>query len=236
MSDMTEIRVPELKPDIAEKLLTNVFDSCQHEPNTIPLKKLESYSEYRRERYSFQKVIILILLAVFLLIPITFIYPDFTIRMTETDDPVYEVRINNKMPVKLVYASINGHSVAVYESDSHVYTLEPTRNGTRKVRVMLLNEQWVEQETEVTALDKDAPYLVDSSSDGELVTLWVADDGKGVDYAGVYAEGSSGTVYKPVSVQEETGKIVFAFPTESINIYIPDVKENHLQLVVTITD
>ena len=235
---MSDIKVPELKPDIAEKLLTNVFDSCQQEPNTIPLTKLESYSEYRRERYSFQKVLVLILLAVFLLLPIAFVSPDFTVNARYTgerkEEPVYEVRVSNAIPVKFVSASIDGHSIAVYEADSNVYTMEPTRNGTMKVRVMLLNEQWVEQAVEVTTVDMDPPYLVDSDSDEQHLTLHVADDGLGVDFEGVHMEGRSGAVYKPVFIQKETGEIVFDVPVENVTIYIPDIKQNLLQLVVTI--
>ena len=219
MSNMSAMKIPELNPDIAEKLLTNVFDSCQQEPNTIPLIKLESYSEYRRERYSFQKVLVLVLLAVFLLLPIFFISPDFDIRIVDmeelNDEPVYEVRVDNVMPVKFVSASINGHNVAVYETASHVYTMEPMVNGPMRVRVMLLNGQWVDQMIDVTTVDKDAPRLVGSDGDGKVLTLQVADDGLGIDFGGVYSEGMSGTIYKPSSIDEASGTIVFDFPKES---------------------
>lgn len=240
MNRLSDIKAPELTQDLAEKMLTNVLGNCQLEPNTVPLNKLESYSEYRRERYSFQKVIILVLLAVFLFLPVFFIYPDFDIREknreTPEEDPAYELRISNAMPVSLVSAFIDGRKVAVYENESHVYTMEPTVNGTMKVRVTLLNRQWVEQEIEVTGIDRESPQLLDSSSDGEMLTLLVKDDGLGIDYDEIYSQGDSGTVYKPVSVQEEKGEILFEIPPESVTIYIPDIRDNLLKLAVTVTN
>lgn len=238
MNRLSDIKAPELTPDLAEKLLTNVFGNCQQEPNTIPLRKLESYSEYRKERYSLQKVLILVLLAVFLFLPVFFIYPDFSInemdRKRPEEEPAYEVRVRNAMPVSFISADIDGHRVAVYETQSHIYTMEPMMNGIMKVRVMLMNKQWVEQEIEVTGIDREPPQLIDSSTDEEILTILVEDEGLGIDFAEIYSQGDSGTVYKPVSVQEDKGEIRFKIPAENMTIYIPDFRDNILKLAVTI--
>ena len=39
---------PALSEALADRMLENIFDACQAEPNTIPLKTLISYTRYRR--------------------------------------------------------------------------------------------------------------------------------------------------------------------------------------------
>ena len=59
----------------------------------------------------------------------------------------------------------------------------------------------------------------------------VEDAGIGVDYRAVYAVGASGEVYYPLSSGEETG-IVFEYPDEAWDIYIPDHIGNTLHLAI----
>ena len=88
---------------------------------------------------------------------------------------------------------------------------------------------------DVSGIDNESPYLVSNETVGDFLHLKVADDGLGIDYDKIYAETLSGTVIKPYSIKKSTGEIIFEIPDESMNIYIPDVKENTLQLVITIT-
>ena len=60
---------PALSDRLAERMLEHIFDACQVQPNTIPLKTLISYSNYRRERFSFQKSLLVAILLLFCLLP-----------------------------------------------------------------------------------------------------------------------------------------------------------------------
>ena len=56
----------QLDPDVASQMLSNVFDACEYEPNSVPLDILTSYSHYRRERSTLQKCILVLIIAFFL--------------------------------------------------------------------------------------------------------------------------------------------------------------------------
>ena len=231
---------PKLSNDTASKLLANVFNACEQEPNTIPLDKLASYSEYRRERYSLQKIITLIVIAVFLLLPLCFIVPKFdVVSVTESAAgyPVYEFRVEGEMPVNLVAASIELHSFPVYETGDRTYSVEPTIDGPLKIKVSFLNRQYTVKEYIVSGIDVDVPVLQDiSKSDGYLYLTVSDGDGLGVDYSAIRADltSSGGTIY-PVSYDESTGVVVFEYPFESMQVSVPDKKGNTLQLVITVS-
>ena len=74
-----EDKVKPITQATASQMLANVFDACGAEPNTVPLEVLESYSNYRRERYALQRSVLAILLALFLLMPILFLTPEVVV-------------------------------------------------------------------------------------------------------------------------------------------------------------
>lgn len=231
---------PKLSADAASKLLANVFDACEQEPNTIPLEKLASYSEYRRERYSLQKTVTLIVLIVFLLLPLCFLVPKFdVVNVTESAAgyPVYEIQVRGRMPVSLVAASIDSHSFPVYETGNRTYSIEPTIDGPLKVKVTFINRQYTVKEYLVSGIDVDAPVLQDiSKADGYLYLTVTDGEGLGIDYSAIKADlTSSGETIYPISYDESTGNVVFKYPFESMSVSIPDKKGNTLQLVITVT-
>ena len=225
-----------LSDDAAQKLLANVFDACEMEPNSIPLSKLRSYSEYRRERYSFQKTLLIIILVIFAMLPLCFIYPDFTvtdITPAGSSEPLYEIEVNSSLPVRLVAASIDGHALHVTETGDRVFQVSPDRNGRMKVKVSLANGQYAVRELEIADIDLDRPELVGQEKIGDELHLYVKDEGLGVDWKAVEGVTSTGSIIKPVSYDEDKGLIVFDFPKGNMNIYIPDIKGNTLQILLT---
>ena len=56
-----------LDQDIASKILENVFQDNQVEPNSIPLEVLTSYSNYRKERFALQRTILIIMMVLCLI-------------------------------------------------------------------------------------------------------------------------------------------------------------------------
>ena len=66
---MKKSRIPELNQDLASQMLRNVFEACQAEPNSVPLEVLISYSNYRKERFAFQKYVLRAILVLFCLLP-----------------------------------------------------------------------------------------------------------------------------------------------------------------------
>ena len=228
---------PKLNKDTASKLLANVFDACGQEPNTIPLEKLASYSEYRKEKYSFQKVLIVIILIIFLLLPLFFISPKIqVVRITDdtAKTPIYEITVSSWfMPVSSVTASIDSHGVMVYEAGERTYTVEPTLNGILRIKATLLNRQYAVKDIIVNKVDIVSPQLVNQAKIGNKLYLYLHDADLGIDFENVYGETLSGEKVYPVQIDEEQELIVFDFPSESTNIYIPDNRNNVLQIVLT---
>ena len=57
---------PELRLEDARRILRNVFEENNVEPNSVPLEVLTAYSNYRKERFSLQRIIIVIIMVLFL--------------------------------------------------------------------------------------------------------------------------------------------------------------------------
>lgn len=102
---------PALSEALADRMLENIFDACQAEPNTIPLKTLISYTRYRRERFSFQKILLVVILLLFCLLPLLFLYPGVSLQLQPTDTPwlpTYRIDVDTLLPVSSVYAEVDG--------------------------------------------------------------------------------------------------------------------------------
>ncbi len=228
---------PQLDIDEASKILENVFKISQVEPNTIPLDVLTAYSNYRKERFALQRTVLVIVMVLFLMIPFLFISPSFTISAMSEEkaaNPVYEVNVDTFMPVQRVTAAIGGRNIPVYETEAHVYTIEPGLNGQMMISVTLINHQTVTHFVDVENVDKEAPLVVSNNIDRENVYLYLSDAGTGINYEEIKAVSLNGQEIRPVSYDTSTGCVAFPYSNESLNIYIPDYAENELHLILTV--
>lgn len=228
---------PQLDIEEASKILENIFSASQVEPNSIPLDVLTAYSNYRRERFSLQRTILVIIMILFLLLPFLFIAPIFSIESTSPEDapnPSYQVTLDTFMPVQRVTANIDGHNIPVYETASHIYSIEPSMNGNMTVSITLINHQTITHSVDVKNVDTEAPLVVSNSVDNENIYLYLSDTGTGIDYKNIKAVGLSGQEFYPASYDIASGCVAFEYPPESLNVYIPDHAGNTLQLILTV--
>ncbi len=229
---------PKLDADTAAVMLENIFEACDREPNTIPLSVLMSYSNYRRERFILQKVLLVLVFLLFCLVPFLFVPPSFSVNNTNIGtqkDPLYEVTVTSSLvPVKRVTATLGGTYIPIYETANHVYQVSPEANGELVITVTLANNQVNSQSILVEDVDVAAPTLLSNVQEGDTISLYVEDTDSGIDYDNVYAVKSDGETVKPVSIDEEAGRIDFAYPEYPMNIYIPDRADNVLHLVLTL--
>ena len=65
--------VSQLDLEIASQILEQVFEANDMELNSISLEALASYSNYRKERFTLQRTILVIIMALFILLPLLFI-------------------------------------------------------------------------------------------------------------------------------------------------------------------
>lgn len=231
---------PELDIEVASQMLENIFAACEVEPNTIPLSVLASYSNYRRERFLLQKIVLVIIILLFCMVPLLFIGPKFTIQDTtsQTGITTYEVKVSSFLPVEHVIATVDGRNIPVYETADKTYSIQPSLNGKMNVRVTLKNRQTRLETVSVTSVDTEPPTVVSNRSDSQNLYIYLKDDSSGIDYKKITAKETDGdgTDIKPSSYNETEGYVVFPYPQASLNINIPDKAGNTLQLVLTLKD
>ena len=226
----------ELSTDVAGQMLQNIFDVCEVEPNTVPLDDLQSYSNYRKDRFFLQKVILVVIMLLFLAIPFMFIGPKIGMleQVTAAPHPTYHLDVDSLLPVTSVKATVDGVDVPVYEKQKKVYSIEPEISGTMTVTVTCVNNQWETTEVQVSTIDREVPEVTNDQVKDGYVYIYLKDEGSGVDWAKIYAQNANGDTFKPEKYDAKAGWIAFKYPEKSINIFITDKSENVLQLALTI--
>ena len=225
-------RVEKLTPEETAQILDRIFEECGREANTTPLETLSSYTVYRRERFFAQRTILTAGLIIFMLLPVCFLTPDYSIRPGEEGIrglPVYDVDVKSLLPVGKVNATIRKIELPVYEDGPRAFTIEPTGNGRMTVSVELINRQKLLKQVVVESVDAETPRLISNEAGEETITLRAEDDGVGIDYHSIYAQSASESRILPLEADAEKG-IVFPYPSESWDIYIPDHLGNTLHL------
>lgn len=228
---------PELDEKTASQMLGNIFDACEVEPNSVPLTVLTSYSNYRRERFLLQRILLVVILLFFCLTPLLFIPPDIQLSLREdssANKPAYELYVNTFIPISRITATIDGRNVSVYETADRTYSIEPTVNGTMTVTVTLKNKQYASTICEVTGVDTDSPVVVSDKMSGDQIYIYLSDPGSGIDYENITAVDMDGKDVAFASYDEDGDYVVFDYPETSLNVYIPDNAGNTLHLILTV--
>ena len=231
------VRTPELDALQRASVLEAVFQQCEQEENTVPLEALASYAVYRKERFSLQRGFLSALLLLFFLLPGLFLLPKVDAEVTAAGFrglPVYSFKVHSVLPVSRVTANVRNRSLPVYQDAAKRFSVEPTRNGELKITVELINRQRAVLTRSVTEVDDESPKLVKSEISDTQVCLTVRDAGIGVDYNAVYALSDSGTVVRPFFFDFEENQILFDYPEENWDVYIPDYIGNTLHLALTL--
>ncbi len=229
---------PKLDALTATRMLEDIFEEVGAAPEFLPAEALAGYPEFERQRFLPQRVLLIVILVLWLLIPIFFITPKYDISQVSTNDqdlPVYTVEIQSLLPIRNVEAVLNGTDLPLYAKDSKTYAVEPNQNGTMEIRVTAVNNQTAVRSVVVAAVDDVGPKLISTKVDGQKVLLRMAENGTGVAYSNIYAVGqSSQDIVQPANYDRETGTITFELEQEKWDVYIPDIRGNALHLTVEI--
>ena len=227
----------QLDPQIASQMLSNIFDACDIEQNSVPLETLTSYSNYRKERYLAQKLVLVIVMILFFLLPILFIAPEFTLEVKSSEipgKPYVELVTTHLIPTEKIEASIGGEKVPVYEMADGTYQIIPEKNGQLKVTITLITNQYSTKSIEISDVDMQAPKIRSSEhTDGNLIIYFEENSGV-LDYEGIHAKSIDGKTVMPLSYDERNLSVTFKYPEDTLNIFVSDMAENSLQIVVTL--
>lgn len=222
----------EMDLETAKQMLDNVFDACNYEHNTIPVEILLSYSSYRRERFSLQKSLLIVMMVLFMLLPLLFISADITVTPIDVSNRLH-LSVSSMIPVKSIRAVINGHDVALYEAASHEYIVQPTENGDLTLSVTLLNGQRTTVHYDVATVDNSAPALISSEAADDGLHLYIVDTGSGIDTASISAADAETGEDMPLSWNNDDGFICIAYPERNVRVYVSDLSGNCLTLLLT---
>lgn len=225
----------DLDNETADRMLTNIFNELELERSDVPLEVMTSYTAYRRERFSMQKALVMVILILFALLPVMFISPRITVTPdpAATGVPVYMIRLDNRFPVSYITASSEKFGYAVKDLGGRCYSVSPMANGPMTVKVMFMNGQYNEVTVDVNDVDTETPVYLSSTLEDGLLRVYAEDEGSGIDPSGCYALGSTGEKLLPESFDEATGCFIFRDPGSSVNIYIPDRYGNTLHMVLS---
>lgn len=233
----------QLDKETAEQILSNVFSVCQHQPNTVPLSVLISYSNYRRERFALQRTLIVMMLVLFMILPSCFVVPRIVTSLTSdgTDsNPVYQVSVSTgsfiDIPVRKIIAQIEQRNMPVYKSDNNSYSVYPNANGEMTISVTLANRQISSIDITISSVDNSAPHLTSAEMTADYVYLYVEDEESGVDFDGVTIKTENGTLTQAHKVDEKKGCITVHYPEETIELSIPDTRGNLLTILLKPTN
>ena len=225
---------PKLDALTATRVLENVFEESDVALNTIPAVALAGFPQFKRQGFTAQRAIMIVILILWLLIPILFFSPKFDIgevQMNEQNLPVYTIEVTSMLPVLTVDVQMDGESVQLFKKDAKTFAVEPSRNGVMDIRVTAVNRQTTTRSVAVSGVDDVGPKLLSSRMDDSRVYLQMAENGTGVSYENIYAQGrTSGEIVKPESIDRENGTIIFKLPKEKWDVYIPDNRGNALHL------
>ncbi len=226
-----------LHSDVADQMLKSVFDACEIEPNTVPLDDLVSYSNYRKDRFLLQKIILIVIMLLFLTIPFFFVAPKITSFEQQSggtgSEPTYDMYVDSFFVITSVTATIDGKNVPVYEKQKHSYSIEPTEGGTMEIVVNCLNQQYISKTVEVSSVDRTVPEIVSDTVKDDYVYIYLKDEDSGLDFDKIYAKDTAGSTIEPAKINEENNYIAFDYPTPSLTVFIPDKAGNVLQLAIT---
>lgn len=230
-------KIPELDETLADQMLQNIFEISQAAPSSIPLDVLISYSNYRKERFAFQKFVLAAIIILFSLVPFLFVYPEFEIALTSGEGqypPVYGFSLDTDFPIKSVSATLNDAPISVTQTSKKSFSLEPSENGFLSVSVTLMNNQVHTAVLIIDSLDETAPIYHSNTTHSNQVYLYVSDDLSGVDYEKVTARDAGGKTVSPLGYNQTEGVLIFDYPDGTLDVYVPDRAGNTLHLVLNV--
>lgn len=234
MSAKQSKKASALSMQTAEQMLENIFLSCKQAAHTVPLKTLMDYSNYRKERFSLQRTVILVILCLFALLPLLFLSTHITVTPTENGEnqnPIFQVQLSSGIPVRQMTAQIDGMTQPVYEAEDGSYTVVPGQNGDMTVSVTLVNMQKAQQTLPVSGVDYVKPTLVTTQRVNNSLLLYFEDADSGINGMGISVTNQNGDSL-PYQFNSATGRLSILYSDETLNVDVPDHRGNVLELLL----
>jgi hypothetical protein len=142
-------------------MLYNILDIAGMEQNTVPLRDLGIYMDYRRHKSRTMTAVVLALAVLIFAAPLFLIRPEMTMKKTESRDERRETGLHAarfiRAEVYSVRAQIDQVQMPVYQEGASLYTVRPTREGTMTVTVTAWNRRTASETVVVGRNDAQMP-------------------------------------------------------------------------------
>lgn len=224
----------QLTPEVQEQILQNILKRCGRDGNTIPLEALNSYAEYRQERFVLLRVLTALMLALFLMLPALFLWPELDIAVRTDTAPnrrAYNLTVNCSVPIGTVTAVLNDKTVPVYEAAGTQYLVMPAENGLMNIEVVLKNGQRAQASIEVTGIDTKAPDAVRTEFDDTYMYIYLQDP-SGIDVHDIRVTDMRENVLSNWRYDHAQECIVLDYPDTDMLLAIPDIYGNTLTMQI----
>lgn len=226
-----------LSRDQAKLVLENVFSACSVPPNSVPMEILEDNIKHNRFITVLTRVLAVAALAGLLLLPLFFSRASVTctLGIPQTDSVEVTVDTAALLPIKSVRITLDGEPLS-YEESGHAYRVSVQGNGTLLAEVTTINNQTAEATAEIRAFADRKPTIGAHELKNGRFVFTVEQGSYPVDFAGIYALNEEGGAVRPSSWDEASGQVTFEDVEGVYNFFIPDVKGNVLQAILTPTE
>lgn len=157
------------------------------------------------------------------------------IQLTVEDTTDYKTvdisfQISSLIPVKEMTATLESQPLELAK-DGRTYRATLGDNGTLAIYVKSWNGM-VDRANEAIAVLDDASPVIDEDDyvmEGGKLEVTLTDSQSGINYDSIHGTDSDGNQIKPVSMNKETGRVVFNMDTDSLEVYAEDMVGNQIQ-------
>ena len=183
---------------------------------------------YRKERYSLQKAVLIIMMVLFLLLPVLFISAQIEISPMEGNRIAFHV--STKIPVSVIHAALDGAQIPVHEAGPRDFVIQPEGNGELEITAVLMNRQRTTAVYHVTTIDTQAPVLLRTETGNGKLYLYLSDEASELDRDSMLAVKEADEKMIPVQWDSSRDCAVMDYPESAVRFSICDTAGNKLQL------
>lgn len=157
------------------------------------------------------------------------------IQLTISDTTDYRTvdisfKVKSLIPVREMTATLESQPLELTREGS-TYKATLSDNGTLAIYAKSWNGM-IDRANEAIAVLDDASPSIDEDDfiiDNGKLEVTLTDSQSGINYDSIYATDSEGTQIKPVSMDKQTGRVVFDMESDSLAVYAEDMVGNQVQ-------
>ena len=225
-----------LSRDQAKLVLENVFNACSVPPNSVPMEILEDNIKHNRFITLLTRAMAVAALAALVFLPLFFSKANVScsLGIPQGDAVQVTVDVATLLPVGSVEITLDGEPLDWVKTGG-LYSATVTENGTLVAKVTTVNNQTAQASAEIRAFADRKPTIVSHELQGGRFTFTVEQGSYPVDFPAIYALDEEGGAVAPASWDEASGQVVFEGVEGVYNFFVPDIKGNVLQAILTPT-